>query len=92
MVAALALAELGLDGVKLARAVPQTDELGSVVDRGYDDNEILACEEAGITATQPASWKVPMALTRASPYAKSRVLADGLKCRFPLPRITFVFG
>jgi hypothetical protein len=69
MVAALALAELGFDGVELAQAVPQTDELEAVADRGHDGNEILACEEAGIMVTQP-TWKIPMVLTRAIALCK----------------------
>jgi transposase len=39
---------------KEAQAVLQTDELEAVADRGYyDGEEILACEEAGITVTLP---------------------------------------
>jgi hypothetical protein len=39
---------------KEAQAVLQTDELAAVADRGYyDGEEILACEEAGITVTLP---------------------------------------
>jgi transposase len=39
---------------KEAQAVLETDELKAVADRGYyDSQEILACEEAGITVTLP---------------------------------------
>jgi len=39
---------------KQAQAVLETDELEAVADRGYyDGQEILACEEAGITVTLP---------------------------------------
>jgi transposase len=50
----------GSDGAQLAhmakeaQAVLETDELKAVADRGYyDGQEILACEEAGITVTLP---------------------------------------
>jgi hypothetical protein len=39
---------------KEAKAVLQTDELEAVADRGYfDSEEILACDQAGITVTLP---------------------------------------